>query len=85
MKFSVEFSRRAERYLKKLDKIIAKRCIFKIEMLQENPFPRDAVKVKGRENVFRVRVGKYRILYEVYPKIKTVLITKIDKREKIYE
>jgi len=85
MIFSAEFSRRAERDLKRLDNIIASRCRDKIEMLEENPFPRDAIKVKGEDKVFRVRVGKYRILYEVYHETKLVLITKIDKRGRVYE
>lgn len=34
--------------------------------------------------MFRVRVGKYRVLYEVYEKEKEVVIIKIDKRERVY-
>ncbi|MEK6909513.1 MAG: type II toxin-antitoxin system RelE/ParE family toxin [Candidatus Aenigmatarchaeota archaeon] len=85
MTFSIEFSRRAEKDLNNLDKVVAGRCLAEIEMLKENPFPRGAVKVKGEEGVFRVRVGKYRILYEVYSETNVVLITKIDKRGRVYE
>ena len=85
MRFSVEFSKRAQKDLKNLDKIISNRCLTEIENLRENPFPRDAIKVKGEDNVFRVRVGKYRILYEVYHDRKLVLIAKIDKRERAYD
>ncbi len=83
--FLIEFSKRVEKDLKNIDKIIAKRCLIEIEKLKENPFPRDVIKVKGEENVFRIRVGKYRILYEVYHERKIVLIVKIDKRERVYE
>lgn len=83
--FSVEFSKRAEKDLKNLDKTIGERIVSKIETLSQDPFPRDAIKLKGEESIFRVRVGKYRILYEVYHENKIVLITKIDKRERVYD
>ncbi len=85
MTFAVEFSRQAKKYLRNLDKAIATRCLAEIERLKEEPFPRDAIKVKGEDKVFRVRVGKYRILYEVYNESETLLITKIDLRGRAYE
>lgn len=83
--FSVEFSKSAEKDLKGLDKVIVKRVLTKIGLLAQNPFTRESIKVKGEENTFRVRIGKYRILYEVYHEAKIVLITKVDKRERVYE
>jgi len=34
--------------------------------LAENPFPRGAIKLKGAERFYRIRVGAYRIIYEAY-------------------
>jgi len=83
--FSVEFSKRSEKELKNFDKTIRERVMFKIEALVQNPFPRDSIKIKGEEKTFRIRVGKYRILYEVYSENRLILITKIDKRERVYD
>jgi len=83
--FSVEFSKNAEKDLKGLDKLIIKRILTKIELLAQDPFPRDSIKIKGEEKTFRIRVGKYRILYEVYPENRLILVTKIDKRERVYD
>ena len=47
--FSVDFSDKAKRFLKKLDKHIVSRIIDKLENLKENPVPSDAVFI-GREN-----------------------------------
>ena len=85
MTFFIKFSGRAQKDLKNLDKTIANRCLARIEMLKEDPFLRDAIKVKGEDNAFRIRVGKYRILYEVYHETRVVLITKVDKRERAYD
>ena len=55
-----------------------------MEELQVNPFPRGAVKLQGGERVYRVRVGDYRILYEVLGSEGLVLIEKIDHRSTVY-
>ena len=85
MKFEIELSSRAYRFLKNIDKTIYNRIIKKLDGLSEDPFPPDAKRVTGRkEKAFRVRVGDYRILYAVYFNKETILILNIDKRPKAY-
>ncbi|MEB3231684.1 MAG: type II toxin-antitoxin system RelE/ParE family toxin [Leptolyngbyaceae bacterium] len=45
-----------------------------IDSLAENPRPRDALKLKGSENSYRIRVGDYRICYEVKDKELIVIL-----------
>ncbi|MBU2565600.1 MAG: type II toxin-antitoxin system RelE/ParE family toxin [Candidatus Thermoplasmatota archaeon] len=53
--------------------------------LSVDPFPSDAKRVVGRkEKVFRVRVGDYRILYVVFFDKNEILISDIDKHERVY-
>ena len=86
MKFEIELSSRAYRFLKNIDKVVYNRIIKKLEGLSEDPFPPDAKKVAGRkEKAFRVRVGDYRILYVVYFNKETILILNMDKRPKAYQ
>ena len=85
MKFEIELSSRAYRFLKNIDKAIYNRIIKKLGSLSEDPFSPDAKRVTGRkEKAFRVRVGDYRILYVVYSNKETILILNIDKRPKAY-
>ena len=57
----------------------------KIEELRNEPFPSDMKSVEGfKEKLCRVRVGAYRILYEVDPKSNNIGIVKIDHRERVY-
>ena len=85
MKFEIELSSRAYRFLKNIDKTIYNRIIKKLEELSEDPSPPHAKKVAGRkEKAFRVRVGDYRILYVVYFDKETILILNMDKRPKAY-
>jgi len=85
MRFRVEFSPRALKEMKKLPKNIREKCIIEIETLAENPIPRGVVKLAGRRNIYRIRVGKYRILYQFCPEDRLVIIVRIGKRESVYQ
>jgi mRNA interferase RelE/StbE len=61
----------------------ANRIIRRISSLSENPFPPDAIQLKGREE-WRIRQGDYRILYIVAEKIVTVFVVKVGHRKEIY-
>ena len=84
MKYEVKLSKRAYRELDSLDLSLRQRILDKLEELQEDPFPRGAVKLQGTESSYRVRVGDYRILYDVLNKEGLVLINKIDHRSTVY-
>lgn len=85
--FSVDFSDKAKRFLKKLDKHLASRIVDRLENLKENSVPSDAVFIgrEGRDKVFRYRIGDYRALYKLKDSEKIVLVTKIDKRPRVYD
>ncbi len=85
--YSVELSQKTTNFLDKLDKHLKDRIEERLKNLAENPVPSDS-KFIGRhegDKVFRYRVGGYRALYKVKEKEKVVLITKIDKRDRVYQ
>ena len=86
MNFSVKFTTKSANFIKKLDDINKKRVKEKIIKLSENPFPSEAVRVESykKYKVFRVRIGDYRILYNIDFKEKLIIIIKIDKRGRVY-
>lgn len=85
MMFQIDYSNQAVKFLKKTDKIIVTRILKKIEELKENPVLHDTKTIQGyTENIFRVRVGDYRILYEIDSKQNIIGIVKIDNRAKVY-
>jgi mRNA interferase RelE/StbE len=86
MSYAVELSQRAQKFLDKLDTHIRDRIEDRLRKLGINPVPSDAKRI-GRENgesLFRYRIGDYRALYLVNDNEKIVLITKIDKRPRVY-
>lgn len=83
---SVELSQRAQKFLNKVDIHLKERIESSLKKLESNPIPSDA-KFIGRENnekVFRFRIGDYRALYSIDETNKIILISKIDKRPRIY-
>ena len=84
--YNVELSVKAQDFLDKLDDHIRERIEERLKKLKENPVPSD-VKFIGREKddkIFRYRIGDYRALYKLKDGGKIVLITKIDKRPRVY-
>ena len=73
--------------MNKLDNHINERIKNRLKKLADDPIPSDS-KFIGRENnemIFRYRIGDYRTLYKVKHAEKIVLITKIDKRPRVYD
>jgi len=85
MTFDVSYSNRSKRFLRKADKVIVKRVIEKIEKLRKAPIIHDTKTVEGSKGLFRVRVGDYRILYEVDYRNNLIGIIKIDKKPRVYD
>ncbi|MFA4975855.1 MAG: type II toxin-antitoxin system RelE/ParE family toxin [Candidatus Paceibacterota bacterium] len=85
--FELEYSKSSKKFLKSSEKELLSRIFSKLEMLKNNPVPSDA-KFIGREDndkIFRIRIGKYRILYRIKETEKIILVSKIDKRERVYD
>ncbi len=86
MNFLIDYAKHPTNFLKKSDKHISKRIIDKIEStLSSNPVPHDAKSIVGEHNVFRIRVGDYRILYRINYQDNKIIVFKIDKRAKVYD
>jgi len=84
--YSVELSQISQKFLEKLDNHIKERIKERLRKLGENPIPSDAKFIcrDNEDKVFRYRMGDYRSLYKVKNKDRIVLITKIDKRPRVY-
>lgn len=83
MPLEIQIGPQAEHFLMVAEQVLADRLATRIEILAETPRPRGAEKFLGRQGVFRIRVGDYRILYSLKPGI--LLIVNIDKRSRVYK
>lgn len=85
--FRLKFSSQSDKFLSKCDEELFLRISKKLEDLKLNPFPSDSkfIRREDNEKVFRVRVGKYRILYKVNYGENLIVAVKIDKRGRVYD
>jgi len=86
MTFRIRLDAQPTRFLRDADPVLRRRLLAKIEQLKDDPVPHDAKRVQGfTEKVFRIRIGDYRMLYEVRFATQEVLIATIEKRSRAYE
>ena len=82
--FDVEFSATAERQLRKLPRSDQVRVLGAVAELAAEPRPRGARKLRGHSDVYRIRVGVFRVLYAVESHRLLVLVLKIGHRRDVY-
>ena len=82
--YRVELTHTAEKQLRRLGAKHRPRVVESIAALAEHPRPRGARKLSGYDQVFRVRVGTYRIVYEVFDDRVVIIVLKIGHRKDIY-
>lgn len=79
----IEFRPTAERFLRKLKNTeLLNRIGSTIELLKKDPFPSSSKKLKGIGDFYRLRIGDYRIVYQIHQT--HILILDIDHRKDIY-
>ncbi len=84
-KYNVVISKVASRELKSLSKEIIPVLYSKMLSLSENPRPAGCKKLKGyKEDIWRIRIGDYRISYSIDDIICVVDIRHVGNRKDIY-
>ncbi len=84
MAYSVDLSKQAERQLCQLSRETQKRIKFHIDALANVPRPHGVTKLTGVDNVYRIRIGEYRVLYEIHDDVLVVLVIRIGHRREVY-
>lgn len=82
--YKVELSASAEKALFKIPKKMIEKVTHALEMLAHNPRPHGSKKLTGFADVYRIRIGYYRIIYEIHDNIILVKVLKIGHRKEIY-
>ena len=84
MAYAVEFAPSAEREFRKLAREIQLRLRPRIDALAADPRAAGAKKLKGRDDLWRIRAGDYRIVYEIRDRLLVVLVIRIAHRREVY-
>jgi mRNA interferase RelE/StbE len=83
--YRIEFAPAAVRQLRSFPLKIKLRIRTQIEALVSEPRPAGCRKLKGADDIYRVRVGDYRILYQVRDDVLLVLVVSVSKRGEVYK
>ena len=84
MPFRVEWKKSTRKDLRRLPSAVVERVVKAVESLAGNPFPHGVEKLSGSEHAFRIRLGDYRVVYEVVAELNLVEIQRVRHRKDIY-
>ncbi|GAA6621553.1 type II toxin-antitoxin system RelE family toxin [Scytonema sp. NUACC26] len=84
MTYQVEFTSRASKQLAKLSTDLQQRIKTKIYELAENPRPAGVIKLENSDR-YRIRIGSYRVLYEIEDYLLIVTVVRIGHRREVYK
>lgn len=84
MRYRIELTKAAERDLRALPGNILKRVDARILSLAKEPRPDGVRKLIGADHLYRVRVGDYRIVYEIQDRAVLIVIIRVRHRGEVY-
>jgi len=84
-KYAIDIKPSARRELENLSDILIARLLPKIEGLTANPRPSGCRKLRGYKDLWRIRVGNYRVVYIIDDDRKTLSVTRVAHRRDVYE
>ena len=85
MSYRVEFTTAAARQIRKLPKPARTRVLAVVSGLADDPRPHGAKKLVGERTAWRIRVGDYRVIYDVIDAQLTVTVVRAAHRREVYK
>jgi mRNA interferase RelE/StbE len=82
--FRIEWKQSARRELRRLDRAVIARVHEAVGSLSPNPFPHGVRKLQGSVNTYRIRVGDYRVIYQVSEDRLLIEIIRVRHRKDVY-
>jgi mRNA interferase RelE/StbE len=84
--YNVKIKNSAQKEIRKLpSKELRSKVITIIDGLYIDPVPYEAKKIKGSNNVYRIRQGVYRIVYQIYKNELLVIVIRVRHRKDAYK
>lgn len=84
--YRIEFTKSASREFSRLAKPLQAKISEALEVLARNPYS-DLLRVKrlkGAEALYRIRIGDYRVIYDIRSSLLTVVVIKVGHRSEVY-
>jgi mRNA interferase RelE/StbE len=82
-RYSVELKSSARKELERLSSSLIQRIFPKLEALEAHPRPAGCKKLNGAQDVWRIRIGDYRVVYSINDEKRLVSVTRIRHRSEV--
>ena len=84
--YSIEFTKSAKKEFDRLSDRMQDRVLEALGILSQNPFSEllKTKKIKGAQNLYRIRISAYRIVYDVQKDRLLIIVIKIGHRKEVY-
>lgn len=82
--YKVTLKPSVEKDFRSLPKTVLARVLSAIENLAKEPFPNKITKLEGTERTYRIRIGDYRVVYEIEKTDKVIVVLYVRHRREIY-
>ena len=83
--YKIKWKKSAYKELRNIHEKYIPKIIDTVEKLSVNPFSSDVKKLSGSEKTYRIRVGDYRIIYEIEQQKLTIQIIRVRHRKDVYK
>lgn len=82
--YRIEFTRSAEKDLRRIERSSVSAIYDAIEHLADDPRPHGVKKLAGADRTYRIRIGDYRVVYEIEDNFLLILLIRIGHRKDVY-
>ena len=82
--FNLRWRKSTRKDLRRIPREMVSRIVTEVEKLVEQPLPHGSEKLTGSDHTYRIRVGDYRVVYELLRDAKIVDIQRVRHRKDVY-
>jgi mRNA interferase RelE/StbE len=82
--FKVQFKPAVQKDFRKIPQKVLSRILESIEGLTQTPFPVHAIKLANSDRLYRIRVGDYRVIYEIETETGVIVVHYVRHRREVY-
>jgi mRNA interferase RelE/StbE len=82
--FNLQWRKSTRKDLRRIPREMVSRIVTEVEKLVEQPLPHGSEKLTGSDHTHRIRVGDYRVVYELLRDAKIVEIQRVRHRKDVY-
>lgn len=83
--YRIEWRKSTKKDLRRISPDDVTKIIRAVESLTDDPFPIGHTKLSGSERAYRIRVGDYRIIYEVFSGVLLIEVVRVGHRRDVYK